>query len=73
LQAIARKCDNKLLKEIDLFDVYEGKNLEQGKKSYALSFILQDETQTLTDKVIDGVMQKIQLAYEKELGAKLRS
>jgi phenylalanyl-tRNA synthetase beta chain len=73
LQAIARKCDNKLLKEIDLFDVYEGKNLEQGKKSYALSFILQDETQTLTDKVIDGVMQKIQQSYEKELGAKLRS
>jgi phenylalanyl-tRNA synthetase beta chain len=73
LQTIARKCDNKLLKEIDLFDVYEGKNLEQGKKSYALSFILQDETQTLTDKVIDNVMQKIQSAYEKELGAKLRS
>jgi phenylalanyl-tRNA synthetase beta chain len=73
LQTIARKCDNKLLKEVDLFDVYEGKNLEQGKKSYALSFILQDETQTLTDKVIDNVMQKIQSAYEKELGAKLRS
>ena len=73
LQSIARKCDTKILKEIDLFDVYEGKNLEQGKKSYALSFILQDETQTLTDKVIDNVMQKIQLAYEKELGAKLRS
>ena len=72
LQEIALKCDNKILKEVDLFDVYEGKNLEEGKKSYALSFILQDETKTLTDKYVDKVMSKIQSSFENELGAELR-
>ncbi len=72
LQEIALKCDNKILKEVDLFDVYEGENLEKGKKSYALSFILQDDTKTLTDKYVDKVMSKIQLSFEKELGAELR-
>jgi len=52
--------------------VYEGENLEEGKKSYALSFLLQDETKTLTDVQIDKVMQKIQNTFEKNVGATLR-
>lgn len=72
LQKLAIKCDNKILKEVDLFDVYEGKNLEKGKKSYALSFIFQDENKTLTDTYVDKVMSKIQSSFEKELGAELR-
>ena len=55
-----------------MFDVYEGKNIEAGKKSYAVSFILQDETKTLADKQIDAIMSKIQVNLEKQLGAKLR-
>ena len=66
------KFEKQLLKNVSLFDVYEGKNLEAGKKSYAVSFILQDENKTLTDNVIDGIMKKIQLNIETKLGAKLR-
>jgi len=55
-----------------LFDVYEGKNLEAGKKSYAVSFILQDETKTLTDAQIEGIMKKMLGNFENKLGAKLR-
>lgn len=69
----AKKAERKLLKEVGLFDVYEGKNLPSGKKSYAISFILQDESATLTDKKIDGSMQRIQQAIETELGGELRS
>ncbi len=69
---IAYKCERKLLKSVELFDVYEGKNLEKGKKSYALSFVLQDSSKTLKDKVIDKVMKKIQDALKTELGAQLR-
>lgn len=65
-------AERKLLKSIRLFDVYEGKGVESGKKSYAISFVLQDEEKTLTDKVIDKVMGRIQAALEKEYGAKLR-
>ena len=61
-----------LLKEINLFDVYEGKNLPDGKKSYALSFIIQDTSKTLTDDQIDKIMSKLQQNFEKELGAVLR-
>ncbi len=69
---IARHTEKKLLKDINLFDVYEGKNLPEGKKSYAVSFILQDENKTLTDKQIDKIMSKLQQNFEKQLGAELR-
>jgi len=69
---LATKTEKGLLKEVDLFDVYEGKNLPQGKKSYAVSFILQDNTKTLTDSQIDKVMSKLTQTFETELGASLR-
>lgn len=69
---IARQTEKKLLKEINLFDVYEGESLPEGKKSYAISFILQDENKTLTDKQIDKIMNKLQQNFEKQLGAELR-
>ncbi|MBP9793918.1 MAG: phenylalanine--tRNA ligase subunit beta [Flavobacterium sp.] len=69
---LANKTEKGLLKEVDLFDVYEGKNLPEGKKSYAVSFILQDNTKTLTDSQIDKVMSKLTQTFETELGASLR-
>jgi phenylalanyl-tRNA synthetase beta chain len=72
IEKIAFETERKLLKRINLFDVYEGKNLEPGKKSYAVSFVLQDEGKTLTDNQIDGIMKKLQENYETKLGAKLR-
>jgi len=72
IEQIARKSEKKLLKEITLFDVYEGKNLPEDKKSYAINFVLQDEEKTLNEKQIDTVMQKIRQSLEKELGAVLR-
>lgn len=72
IENIAYQTEKKLLKKVNLFDVYEGKNLEAGKKSYAVSFILQDETKTLTDNQIDAVMKKLQSEFENKLGAKLR-
>ncbi len=68
----AFQAEKKLLKEVDLFDVYEGKNLPEGKKSYAVSFLLQDETKTLADKQIDKIMQKLQQTFEKNFNAVLR-
>ena len=72
LYNLAFQAEKSLLKEMDLFDVYEGENLEEGKKSYAVSFLLQDETKTLTDVQIDKVMQKLQQTFEKNVGATLR-
>ncbi len=72
IEKIAYESEKKLLKEVELFDVYEGKNLEPGKKSYAVSFLLQDETQTLTDKQIDKIMQKLIGNLQNKLQAKLR-
>ncbi|MGI6046699.1 MAG: phenylalanine--tRNA ligase subunit beta [Petrimonas sp.] len=72
IEQVAKKSEKKLLKEISLFDVYEGKNLPADKKSYAVNFVLQDEEKTLNDKQIDAVMQKIQQNLQKELGAQLR-
>jgi phenylalanyl-tRNA synthetase beta chain len=72
LYKIAFQTEKSLLKNVNLFDVYEGKNLPEGKKSYALSFIIQDTTKTLTDVQIDKIMNKLQDAFEKELGASLR-
>lgn len=72
IQKIAQESERKLLKDVTLFDVYEGKNLPAGKKSYAVSFYLQDETKTLNDKQIDAIMKKIQTNLEQKLGAQLR-
>jgi phenylalanyl-tRNA synthetase beta chain len=69
---VARQTEKSLLKDINLFDVYEGKNLPEGKKSYALSFTIQDSTKTLTDVQIDKIMSKLQSNFESELGAQLR-
>jgi len=72
IEKIAFDTERKLLKSVNLFDVYEGKNLEEGKKSYAVSFVLQDETKTLTDGQIEPIMKKLQGNFETKLGAKLR-
>ncbi|RIV32968.1 phenylalanine--tRNA ligase subunit beta [Flagellimonas lutimaris] len=69
---IAWKTEKKLLKKVNLFDVYTGENLPEGKKSYAVSFTLMDEKKTLTDKQIDKIMGKLLSQYQKELGAELR-
>ena len=72
IEQIAYAAERKLLKKVELFDVYEGKNLPTGKKSYAVNFILQDEQKTLNDKAIDAVMQKIIQSLKKQLNAELR-
>ncbi|MCI5680914.1 MAG: phenylalanine--tRNA ligase subunit beta [Bacteroidales bacterium] len=72
LARAAFETERKLLKNVYLFDVYEGKNLELGKKSYALSFILQDPDNTLKDKQIEAIMQRLQKTFEDKFGAKLR-
>ena len=72
IEKIAEESERKLLKEVSLFDVYEGKNLPAGKKSYAVSFLLQDENATLNDKQIDKVMQKLIANLQNRLGAVLR-
>ncbi|MFC4096963.1 phenylalanine--tRNA ligase subunit beta [Euzebyella saccharophila] len=72
IHQIGFQSEKKLLKTINLFDVYTGDKLPEGKKSYAVSFTLQDEQKTLTDKQIDKIMAKLQRRYEEELGAELR-
>ena len=72
IEAIAYQTEKKLLREVRLFDVYEGKNLPEGKKSYAVNFILQDETKTMGDKQIDAIMQKLIQNLTKQLNAELR-
>jgi phenylalanyl-tRNA synthetase beta chain len=72
IEKTAYQTDRKILKEVSLFDVYEGKNLPEGKKSYAVSFTLQDEDKTLNDKQIDALMLRIQKNLEDKLGAQLR-
>ncbi|MDY0779690.1 phenylalanine--tRNA ligase subunit beta [Tenacibaculum sp. IB213877] len=69
---LAFQSERNLLKEVDLFDVYEGDKLPEGKKSYAVSFVIQDENKTLNDKQIDKIMQKLQQTFEKNVGAELR-
>lgn len=69
---IARKTEKNLLKSVNLFDVYEGENIEAGKKSYAVSFMLQNPDKTLTEKIIDKTMDRLIRALEKELGAVIR-
>jgi len=72
LRKLAFKTEKKLLKQVKLFDVYDGEKIQAGKKSYALSFTLLDENKTLTDKQIDKVMMQIARAFEKEFGAQVR-
>ncbi|MDO7171146.1 phenylalanine--tRNA ligase subunit beta [Mariniflexile sp. AS56] len=72
IHKIAKKSEKQLLKNVSLFDVYQGSNLPAGKKSYAVSFTLQDENKTLTDKQIDKIMKTLQTQFENQLGAELR-
>lgn len=72
IEDIANQTERKLLKRVELFDVYQGKNLPAGKKSYAVNFILQDDTRTLNDKAIDAIMTKLINNLKNKLGAELR-
>ncbi|MDD7462404.1 MAG: phenylalanine--tRNA ligase subunit beta [Prevotellaceae bacterium] len=72
VEQVAKQTEKKLLKKVELFDVYEGKNLPAGKKSYAVNFILQDEQSTLNDKQIDAIMKKLIANLTTKLGAELR-
>ncbi|MDG1715216.1 phenylalanine--tRNA ligase subunit beta [Lacinutrix sp.] len=72
ISTIAKQTEKQLLKNVSLFDVYQGKNLPNGKKSYAVSFMFQDEHKTLTDKIVDKIMNKLQHNFESKLGAELR-
>lgn len=72
IQSVAKKYGGKLLKSVNLFDVYQGENIEKGKKSYAVSFTLQNPEKTLKDKEIDKTMQKLIKGFEKETGAEIR-
>ena len=72
LKITAKKAGGKLLREVNLFDVFEGKNIPEGKKSYAMSFILQDAEETLTDKRVEDVMEKIMSQLKKQQNAELR-
>ena len=73
IERLAFETERKLLKKVGLFDVYEGDRIEQGKKSYAVSFVLQDAEKTLSDKQIEAVMAKLQKTFETKLEAKIRS
>ena len=72
VKKVAMAAENKLLQEMSLFDVYEGDKIPEGKKQYAMSFILMSPTATLTDKAIEKAMARIQQAIEKELNGVLR-
>lgn len=72
LREIAEKTERKLLKRVNIFDVYKGDKLPEGKKSYALQFVLQDEEKTLNDKQIDAIVKKLIYNFEKETGAEVR-
>jgi len=72
LKKIAVATDNKILKSVNLFDVYEGNKLPEGKKSYALSFTMADDTKTLTDKYVDKVMEKLMSSFTDKAGAEIR-
>ena len=72
IEEVARQTEKKLLKKVELFDVYTGKNLPAGKKRYAVNFILQDDSRTLNDKTIDAIMTKLITNIKNKLGAELR-
>jgi phenylalanyl-tRNA synthetase beta chain len=70
---VAFNTERKILKTVELFDVYEGKNLPKGKKSYGVSFVFQDDNKTLTDKQVDKIMEKLKQNFTNEFKAELRS
>ncbi len=72
LEQLAYQTEKNLLKSVNLFDVYEGDKLPAGKKSYALSFIIQDENATLTDNQIEKIMEKLMKTYQEKAGAEIR-
>ena len=72
IEQVAKATEKKLLKSVELFDVYEGKNLPAGKKSYAVNFILQDDQRTLQDKQIETIMNKLIQNLKAKLNAELR-
>ena len=72
LKTLAFQTEKHILKSVSLFDIYEGDNIEKGKKSYALSFILQDKKKTLTDKIIEKTMRKLTRAFEVKMKAIIR-
>ena len=72
IQTAVRRCDSKLIHSVSLFDVYEGKNLPAGKKSYAISIEIQDDEKTLQDKHIDKIMSKVTETLRRTFGAELR-
>jgi phenylalanyl-tRNA synthetase beta chain len=72
ISRLAHQTERKLLRSINVFDVYEGENLGEGKKAYSVSFTLQDPTQTLTDAAIEKTMQRLMAGFERELGAVIR-
>ena len=72
IEAAVRESERKLLRSVKLFDVYEGKNLPEGKKSYAITITLQDDEKTMQDKQIDAIMSKIIANLKKQIGAELR-
>jgi phenylalanyl-tRNA synthetase beta chain len=72
IEKLAHETERRLLKKVGLFDVYEGEKIEHGKKSYALSFILQDDLKTLTDKEIENTMERLVKAFGNKLNARIR-
>ena len=68
----AHRTERELLKSVSIFDVYEGEHLPEGKKSYAVSFLLRDDSKTLNDKQIEKVMEKLINTFQRELGAQIR-
>jgi phenylalanyl-tRNA synthetase beta chain len=72
IYSIVKQVDKNIIKDVTLFDVYQGDKIEQGKKSYAISVLMEDSTKTLTDSVVDKIMGKIQYQLENNVGAQLR-
>ena len=72
IEKIARDIERKILREVNLFDVYKGKGIDPGKKSYAVSFVFRDDKKTLTDVTVDKVMSKLIARLKKDLSAELR-
>ena len=72
IKRVAFKTDNKILKSVELFDVYEGKNISENKKSYGITFLFQDENKTLTDKRVNKVMEKLKQKFNAEFNSELR-
>ena len=72
VEKIARQTEKKLLTKVELFDVYEGKNLPEGKKSYAVNFVFTDPEKTMNDRQIEAIMTKLILNLKKELNCELR-